>query len=58
MTDNTVMQASEDLLDRWGYGDKNRLETELREANKRIEELRIEVRVLRDVLNSILKERF
>lgn len=51
-------KASSELLDRWGYGERDRADTEYREALKRIEELKVEVRVLREVLFSILKERF
>lgn len=51
-------EAYQEFLNRWGYGEKDRADTEYREALKRIEELKVEVRVLREVLFSILKERF
>lgn len=58
MSESDYEAAYQEFLKRWGYSSEALAETEYREALKRIEELKVEVRVLREVLFSILKERF
>ena len=58
MSESDYEAAYQEFLKRWGYSSEALAATELHEAYKRIQELQIELRVTREILFSILKERF
>lgn len=54
MSEYTIQDAYHDMLQRWGYGEQDKAETQLREAQKRILELETELKVTHRFLDRLM----